>query len=82
VNLFEGGDEGEIVEFTVFVGEGLTGAEFFEQVIHPGDGDVGVVGLHSFAMGIEPIATYIQSLVKSSGLWKITLKRVRDFQII
>jgi hypothetical protein len=50
--LFEGGNEGFVVIFSVFVGEGFTGAHFFQQVIHSGDGDIGMLGLYSFAVGV------------------------------
>ncbi|MGJ3247980.1 MAG: hypothetical protein ACFE0I_18100 [Elainellaceae cyanobacterium] len=57
MDLFEGGDEGAVVVVTVFVGKRFPGAEFGEQVIHSGDGDVGMGGLHLLAVGIEAIDT-------------------------
>jgi phosphotransferase system IIA component len=41
----------------IVVGEGLACADFFEEVIHPGDGDVGVVFLDLFAVAIVDIAS-------------------------
>ncbi len=56
MDVFEGGDEGAIVVLAVLVGEGLACADFFEEVIHPGDGDVRVVFLDLFAVAIELFA--------------------------
>ena len=52
VDVFEDANKGAIVVVAVFVGEGFPGSEFFEQVIHSGDGDVWMGGLYLFAMGI------------------------------
>lgn len=57
MDLFEGGDEGAIVILAIVVGEGLACADFFEEVVHPGDGDVGVVFLDLFAVTVVDIAT-------------------------
>ena len=62
MDLFEGGDEGFVVVFSVGVGEGLACAEFFEQVVHAGDGDVGMGGLDLFAVGVEAIAQFADFL--------------------
>ena len=56
MDLFEGGDEGAVVVVAISVSKGLPGAEFFEQVIHARDRDVGMGGLHLLAVGIEPFA--------------------------
>ena len=53
VDLFEGGDEGFVVVVAVGVGEGFACAEFFEQVVHAGDGDFAMGGLDLFAMSVE-----------------------------
>jgi hypothetical protein len=55
VDLFEGGDEGAVVVGPIAVGEGLPGAEFFEQVIHAGDGDVSMGGLDLLAVSLDEI---------------------------
>jgi len=68
VDLLEGGDEGAVVVVAIFVGEGLPGAELFEQVIHAGDGDVGMGSLHLLAMGIEAIAHIANILITSEKL--------------
>jgi hypothetical protein len=71
VDLFEGADEGAIVVVAVFVGEGLPGAEFFQQVVHAGDGDVGMGGLHFFAVGIEAFAQVADFLfLLWGGIWE------------
>jgi hypothetical protein len=62
VDLFEGGDEGAIVILAIVVGEGLACADFFEEVVHAGDGDVGVGGLYGFAVAIELFAEVADGL--------------------
>ena len=71
MDLFEGGDEGFVVIVAVFVGEGFACAEFFEQVIHAGDGDVGMGGLDLFAVGVEAFAEVADVLLLGgSGIWE------------
>lgn len=52
VELFEEGDEAVVVDDFFLIGEGLFFAEFFEDVVHPGEGEVGVLGLAGFAVAI------------------------------
>ena len=52
MDLIEGGEEGFVVVVSVGVGEGFACAEFFEQVVHAGDGDFGVGGLDLFAVSV------------------------------
>ena len=52
MDLFEGGDEGAIVVCSIDIGKWFASAEFFEQVIHSGDGNVWMGGLNLFAMAI------------------------------
>ena len=62
---------GAVVVGAVGIGEGFPGAEFFEQVIHACDGDVGMVGLHLLAVGIEPFAQIADFLfLLWGGIWK------------
>ena len=63
MDLFEGGDEGFVVVGSVGVGERVACAEFFEQVVHAGDGDFGVGGLDLFAVGVEAIIRLTSSVV-------------------
>jgi len=53
VELFEDGDEGFVVDVFFFGGEWLVGAEFFEDVVHPGEGEALVLRLDAFAVGVE-----------------------------
>lgn len=64
VNLFEKSDETLGVDDFFFGVESFVGAEFFENVVKAGKGEVGVLGLASFAMGIKLLAKVAQALAK------------------
>ena len=53
MELFEDGDEAVVVDGFFFGSEGFGGAEFFEDVVHAGEGEAGVLGLDAFAVGVE-----------------------------
>ena len=52
VDLVEGGDEGAVVVCSIDIAKWCTSTQFFEQVIHSGDGDIGMGGLNLFAMSV------------------------------
>lgn len=56
VDLLEQGDETLLVDNFVFVGERLFFAELFENVIYPGEGEVGMFRLARFAVGVKALA--------------------------
>jgi hypothetical protein len=60
VELLEDGDQAVLVDEFVLGGKvgggeraGVDGAEFFQHVVHVGEGQVGIFGLLALAMGVE-----------------------------
>ena len=62
MDLLERRDQRLIVVLTIAIREGLTSPQFFEQVIHSGDGDFGMGGLDLLAMAVEAIAQFTNFL--------------------
>jgi hypothetical protein len=67
MNLLQRRNQRLIVVLTIALGKRLTRSQFFEQVIHSGDGDFGIGGLDLFAMGVEAIAREVQAYEDSSS---------------
>lgn len=53
VELAKDGNEALVVYAFFFVGQGLVGAEFLQDVVHPGESESGVLGLDALAVGVE-----------------------------
>ncbi len=53
VELLEDADQSVLVDGFIFGGEGFTGTDLCEHVVHGGEGELGVLGLLAFTVGIE-----------------------------
>lgn len=61
MDLLERRDQRLIVVLTIAICKRLTRSQFFQQVIHSGDGDFGMGSLDLLAMGVEAIAQDVQA---------------------
>ena len=64
VDLLEYGDEAFVVGLPVLRGQGFAGAEFFEDVVNAGEGEVGVLFLLALAVHVEPFAKVADALLE------------------
>ncbi|MDF1850050.1 MAG: hypothetical protein P1U85_04390 [Verrucomicrobiales bacterium] len=62
VDLLEDGDEALVVDVAFLVGQGFPGAELFEDVVDPRQGQVGMELLLPLAMRVETFAEVADAL--------------------
>ena len=74
VNLLEDGDQSFVVGLPVLRVQGFTGAEFFEDVVYAGEGEVGMLFLLTLAVRVEAFAKVADALLECAfierGEWE------------
>ena len=67
VDLLEDGDEAVVVDFAFLRGERFARSQFFEDVVDPGQGQVGVEFLLPLAVGVEPFPEVADALARGGA---------------
>lgn len=69
VELLEEGDEALVVDELLLRREGLSAAKLFEDVVHAGERETGMLGLHALAVRIQLLRQGVDALFVSFGRW-------------